>query len=398
VTEPAADGLSSGRLVRLVAAREISTRVRDRTFVISSVIILLLVVGAMAFQVVAASGNSTITVGVVGDTSVVEPVLRQEGKTLGDQVTVVALADEAAARRAVTNGDVDGALLGAAGSSPRLVVDRSAGAQLQAVVQGAVSQMALGRALAQAGVDSIDVPKTTVTALAPDADQTGERTGVAIISVVILYTLLALFSQFVAQGVVEEKSTRVVELLLATLRPWQLLAGKILGLGLLGVVQIVVVAVIGVVGAVAFGVVSFPAQLIGTVVGVVAWFVLGYAFYAAVFAAAASLVSRQEDLPSVITPTSMLLFAGLFISIRAATDPTGGLARITSFIPGLSPLVMPVREAAGGIAWWEVLVAVLLMLAGTAVVVRVGGRIYAGALLRTGGKIKVREALQGERV
>jgi len=393
------DGLSSGRLVRLVAGREISTRVRDKTFVISSIIILLLVIGAMAFQVIVASGSSKITVGVVGgDRAVVEPVLRQQGTTLGDEVTVVGLADEAAARRAVKDGTVDGALLGATGPAPQLLVDRSAGSGLQAVVESTVSRLALGRVLAQAGVDTIAVPKTTVTALAPNADQTGERTGVAIIAVVILYTLLALFSQFVAQGVVEEKSTRVVELLLATLRPWQLLAGKILGLGVLGLVQIVVVAVIGVVGAVAFGVVSFPAQLIGTVVAVVAWFVLGYAFYAAVFAAAASLVSRQEDLPSVITPTSMLLFAGLFISIRAATDPTGGLARVTSFIPGLSPLVMPVREAAGGVAWWEVLIAVALMLVGIAVVVRLGGRIYAGALLRTGGKTKLREALRAERV
>jgi ABC-2 type transport system permease protein len=393
------DGLSSGRLVRLVAGREISSRVRDKTFVISSIIILLLVIGAMAFQVIVASGSSKITVGVVGgDRAVVEPVLRQQGTTLGDEVTVVSLADEAAARRAVKDGDVDGAVLGATGPAPQLLVDRSAGNGLQAVVEGTVSRLALGQVLAQAGVDTIAVPKTTVTALAPNADQTGERTGVAIIAVVILYTLLVLFSQFVAQGVVEEKSTRVVELLLATLRPWQLLAGKILGLGVLGLVQIVVVAVIGVVGAVAFGVVSFPAQLIGTVVAVVAWFVLGYAFYAAVFAAAASLVSRQEDLPSVITPTSMLLFAGLFISIRAATDPTGGLARVTSFIPGLSPLVMPVRQAAGGVAWWEVLIAVALMLVGIAVVVRLGGRIYAGALLRTGGKTKLREALRAERV
>jgi ABC-2 type transport system permease protein len=393
------DGLSSGRLVRLVAGREISSRVRDKTFVISSIIILLLVIGAMAFQVIVASGSSKITVGVVGgDRAVVEPVLRQQGTTLGDEVTVVGLADEAAARRAVKDGDVDGAVLGATGPAPQLLVDRSAGNGLQAVVEGTVSRLALGQVLAQAGVDTIAVPKTTVTALAPNADQTGERTGVAIIAVVILYTLLVLFSQFVAQGVVEEKSTRVVELLLATLRPWQLLTGKILGLGVLGLVQIVVVAVIGVVGAVAFGVVSFPAQLIGTVVAVVAWFVLGYAFYAAVFAAAASLVSRQEDLPSVITPTSMLLFAGLFISIRAATDPTGGLARVTSFIPGLSPLVMPVRQAAGGVAWWEVLIAVALMLVGIAVVVRLGGRIYAGALLRTGGKTKLREALRAERV
>jgi ABC-2 type transport system permease protein len=131
---------------------------------------------------------------------------------------------------------------------------------------------------------------------------------------------------------------------------------------------------------------------------VVAWFVLGYAFYASVFAAAASLVSRQEDLGSVITPASLLLVVGFVISIQAAQDPTGTLATVTSFVPGLSPLVMPVRMAAGEAAAWEVAVAVVLMLVAIALVVRLGGRIYAGALLRTGGKIKLREALAAERV
>src|SRR4029434_199358 len=108
----------------------------------------------------------------------------------------------------------------------------------------------------------------------------------------VLYGLLILFGQFVAQGVVEEKSSRVVELLLATMKPWQLLAGKIAGLGLLGLAQIVVIAVVGVTGALAFDLVDIPGDLIGTALSVVLWFVLGYAFYAAIFAVAASLVSR----------------------------------------------------------------------------------------------------------
>jgi ABC-2 type transport system permease protein len=198
--------------------------------------------------------------------------------------------------------------------------------------------------------------------------------------------------------VVEEKATRVVELLLSTMKPWQLLAGKVIGLGLLGLAQIVAIAVVGVAGALVFDLVSLPGQLIGTVLSVVAWFVLGYAFYASLFAAAASLVSRQEDLAGVITPLSMLLVVGFFVALQAASDPTGSLATITSFVPGLSPLVMPVRMAAGGAAWWEVGVAVVLMLLATALVVRLGGRIYAGALLRTSGKTKLREALRAERV
>jgi ABC-2 type transport system permease protein len=389
--------LSSTALVRLVAGREISTRIRDKTFLISSAVILVLVLGAMAFQVATASSAGDLTVGVVGDRSALQPALEAQGKAVGGTITVVGVRDEAAARTAVSNGDVDGVLLGGTSSDPRLLVERSADSSLSAAVQGAVSQLAVGRQLAAAGITKLDVPKVGVASLKPAGDSTGERIGVAVLGVVVLYTLLILLAQFVAQGVVEEKSTRVVELLLATMKPWQLLAGKILGLGVLGLAQIVAISVVGVAGALVFDLVSLPAQLIGTVLTVVAWFVLGYAFFASLFAAAASLVSRQEDLPSVITPISILLVGGFFIALQAAGDPSSTLSTVTSFIPGLSPEVMPVRMAAGEAAWWEVVVSVVIMLIAIALVVRLGGRIYAGALLRTGGKTKIREALRAER-
>jgi ABC-2 type transport system permease protein len=393
VTTPGTPG--SAALVRLVAAREMSTRIRDKTFLITSGVILLLVLGGMAFQVLIASGADKVTIGVVGDQSALEPALRAQGMAVGADVTVVGESDESAARAALRTGDVDGVLID--GTAPRLLVQRSAGGPLQTVVDGAVTQLYLSRQLTQAGISRIDVPQVGVTALDPGADPTGERTGVALVGIIVLYSLLILMGQFVAQGVVEEKSTRVVELLLSTMRPWQLLAGKIIGLGLLGLAQIVAIAGIGVAGALAFGVVSLPGQLIGTALSVVAWFVLGYAFYAAVFAAAASLVSRQEDLAGVITPITVVLVAGFFVAIQSAGAPTGTLATVTSYVPGLSPLVMPVRLAAGGASWWEGLIAVVVMLAAIALVVRLGGRIYAGALLRTSGRTKVREALRAER-
>lgn len=396
MTAPRTPG--SGELVRLVAGREISTRIRDKTFLISSAIILLLVLGGMVFQAVIASGSDQVKVGVVGDTARLKPVLVAQGKAIGADVTVVGLADEAAARRAVTKGDVDGALLDGDGPSPRLLVDRDSGSSLTATVQGAVRGVAVGTQLAAAGVTGLHVPEVGVTKLHPGSDPTGERTGVAVVGMIVLYTLLILISQFVAQGVVEEKSTRVVELLLSTMKPWQLLAGKVIGLGLLGLAQIVAIAVVGVTGALLFDVVSLPGQLIGTVLIVVAWFVLGYAFYASVFAAAASLVSRQEDLPGVITPLSMFLVVGFFVALQSASNPTGLLAVITSYVPGLSPLVMPVRMAGGGVTWWQVVLAVVIQLVAIGLVVRLGGRIYAGALLRTSGKTKLREALRAERL
>ncbi len=389
--------LSSGQLVRLVAVREMSTRIRDKTFLVSSAVMILLILGVLVFQVVLNSGDGGSRLGVVGGAGQLGPVLEAQGESLDVDLTVVELADEAAARAAVEAEEVDGALLGATGGDPELVV-LTPDPALEAVVGASVSSVAIGSQLAEAGVDPGDLPQVQVTSLEDTSAAAGQRIVFAIVGVVVLYSLLILFAQFIAQGVVEEKSSRVVELLLATMRPWQLLAGKIIGLGVLGLGQIVLIAVIGIAGALAFDVVEVPGELVGTVAWVVAWFVLGYAFFASVFAMAASLVSRQEDLGSVLTPASLVLIVGFFIAIQAATDPGGTLAVVTSYVPGLSPMVMPVRQAAGEVAVWEVALAVVLMLVAIALVVRLGGRVYSGALLRTSGKTKLKEALRAERV
>jgi len=386
---------SAAGMVRLVAAREVATRIRDKGFLIGSAVLLLLILGMIVFQVAINSGSDTTRIGVVGGSAEVSTALQTQGEALGTDVEVVDHTDEAAARAAVEDGSTDGALLSPSGVQPELLVE-SGGGQVESLVRGAVQALSLDQQLTDAGVQLQAPPEVDVVALDPDADADLEAAIVALICVALLYSLLVVFAQFVAQGVVEEKSSRVVELLLATMRPWQLLAGKIIGLGLLGLAQMLVVAVAGVAGALAFDVVDVPGRLIGTVLTAVAWFVLGYVFYAAIFAAAASLVSRQEDLGSVLTPATLLPIIGLVIAVQAAQDPSSTLATVTSYIPGLSPMVMAVRQAAGEAALWEVVVAVLLMLVSIAVIVRVGGRIYAGALLRTGGKVKLREALRAE--
>jgi ABC-2 type transport system permease protein len=392
-SEPRTPG--SAALVRLVAAREVSSRIRDKNFIVSSVVIIVLLLGLLAFQVVAGSGDSGSRLGIVGDDGRLGAAVQAQAEAVGVDVEVVDYTDEAAARAAVEDEAVDGVLLDGAGPAPELLVT-GRDATLEALVGGAVSGVAISDRLLEAGVDLQSLPEVAVTPLG-GSDDDGQRVVVAVIGVVVLYGLLLLFAQFVAQGVVEEKSSRVVELLLATMRPWQLLAGKILGLGLLGLGQMVVIGVVGVTAALALDVVEVPGEVIGTVVTVVAWFVLGYAFYASVFAVAASLVSRQEDLGSVLTPASMLLIVGFVVSVQAAGDPGGTLATVTSFVPGMSPLVMPVRQAAGEAALWEVALAVVLMLLAIALAVRLGGRVYAGALLRTSGKTKIREALRAER-
>jgi ABC-2 type transport system permease protein len=387
---------TSAALVRLVTAREISARLKDKNFIISSIFIIVLLVGMLGLQVGLNSGGEATRLGVVGGDAALEEALGAQAFGMGVELALVELDDEDAARTAIEDDEIDGALL-TDEQGARLLVEQSAGGSMQAVVQGAVAQTAVSERLAQAGIAAVDVPDVEVTALDPDADQDEQRTAVALIGVAVLYSLLILFGQFVAQGVVEEKASRVVELLLATMRPWQLLAGKIIGLGILGLAQIVVIAAIGVGGALAFDLVDIPGELIGTAASVVAWFVLGYAFYAAIFAVTASLVSRQEDLNSVVMPTMLVLVAAVIVGIQAAAAPDGTLAVVTSYVPGLSPLVMPVRQAAGDVGLWEVAPAVALMLVATALIVRLGGRVYAGALLRTSGKTTIRDALRAQR-
>jgi ABC-2 type transport system permease protein len=388
--------VSSATLIRLVAGREISTRLRDKAFLISSGVLLLLIIGLTIFQVVLHDNQSKTTIGVVNGGSAAAAVLVQQGKAQGTDVTVRTLPSEAAARAAVKNGDVAVAVIDPVGTAPRVVVQKP-GDSNEDIVRAGVAQLSTLRQLQDAGVRLQPPPTVREVALQRGTGDRTEAIVVAAIGVGLLYFLLILFGQFVAQGVVEEKSSRVVELLLATMRPWQLLAGKVLGLGLLGLAQILLIAVVGGVGAVAFDVVSVPGQVVGTIVSVVLWFILGYALYASIFAAAASLVSRQEDLGTVIMPLTLVLVAGFVIAVQAVGNPAGTLATVTSLVPGLSPLVMPVRIAAGEAPVWQVVLAVVLMLAAIAVVVRIGGRVYAGALLRTGGKIKIREALAAGR-
>ncbi|HLF41199.1 MAG TPA: ABC transporter permease, partial [Acidimicrobiia bacterium] len=128
---------------------------------------------------------------------------------------------------------------------------------------------------------------------------------------------------------------------------------------------------------------------------VVVWFVLGYALYAVVYGALGSLASRAEDAQSVAGPVIAVLIAGYFASMAAVGRPDSGFAQLLSFVPATAPLAMPPRIAMGATAWWEPLVAATLTLGAIVGLVRFGGRVYAGAILRAGPTVKLRDALRG---
>lgn len=388
--------MSSSRIVGLIARREILTRLKDKGFIVSSIFIIVLIMGSVVFQVLIQSGASNVSVGIAGGPQELSSAIEEQAAALGLDAEVIEYDDEAAARQAVADEEIDAAVV----DGESVIVNESLDDNLGAVINGAVSGLALAERLADEGVDPNLLQPVTldVTSLQPAADEAGERALVAFVSILLLYTLLIFFGQFIAQGVVEEKASRVIEVLLAAVKPWQLLAGKIIGLGVLAFAQLVIICAAGLGGAIAFDIITVPGAAIATVVQVLGWFILGFTLVAALFAVCGALVSRQEDLQTVLLPMTLILVAALVLAITAGQNPSGALAKVTSFIPALSTMVMPVRVATGSVTWWEIALAIVLMLVAIVAVVRVGGRIYAGALLRKGGRVKLKDALAAERV
>ena len=187
--------------------------------------------------------------------------------------------------------------------------------------------------------------------LEPVDEDAQSKRAIATVAVFLLYGQLIGYCFAVAMGVVEEKSTRVVEVLLAAVRPVQLLAGKIVGIGLVGLIQLAIIGVIGLVVAVAANVITLPPDAAGTIGSVLLWFLLGYAFYSSMFAVAGAIVSRQEELQNTATPLNLLLVASFFIAFSSSvTGADSTLARVSSFLPPVAPLVMPLRIAGGDAA------------------------------------------------
>jgi ABC-2 type transport system permease protein len=388
--------MTSSRIVGLIARREIRTRLKDKGFIASSIFIIVLIMGSVVFQVLIQAGASNVSVGVVGGPQELSSVITEQAAVFGLDASVTEYDDEADARQAVESEEIDAAVI----DGESVVVNESLDDSLGAAIFGAVNGLVLAERLADAGVepDILAPVSLDVSALQPAADEADEKGLVAFISILLLYTLLIFFGQFIAQGVVEEKASRVIEVLLAAVKPWQLLAGKIIGLGVLAFAQLVIICAAGLGGAIAFDVITVPGAAIATVVQVLGWFILGFTLVAALFAVCGALVSRQEDLQSVLLPMTLIVVAALVLAITAGQNPNGTLAKVTSFVPVLSTMVMPVRVSTGSVAWWEIVLSVVAMLVAIAATVRVGGRIYSGALLGKGGRVKIKDALAAERV
>lgn len=387
--------LSANQAVLLVARREFTTQVRSRSFVIGLLVTLALFGGIALLGGFIAGQSSNPSLGVTPETASLQPALEAAAATQDVDLRIERV-DDGAGRERVDADDLDALLTGSAGDYELLGRD-TVDSALQAVVGTAVQQQALAGALADTGVDPAQLAQRSqvaVDTLVPADPNRGEQLALAIVGTVLLFISLSGYGQLVATGVVEEKQSRVVELLLATIKPWQLLAGKVLGLGAVGLLQLVILGVIGTVAAAAGGLLTVPGAAAGMFAMVVVWYLIGFFLFAALYAAIGSTVSRQEELNSVVTPLIFVLMIPFILVINLLpNDPRNELAAILSFVPFLSQTIMPARYALGVAPLWEVGVSALIALAAVAVVVRLAGRVYENSILRTGARVGLREAL-----
>ena len=159
-----------------------------------------------------------------------------------------------------------------------------------------------------------------------------------------------------------------------------------------------IVAAFGLAVAGIGGSLTIDGNLVVAIALALVWFVLGYAFYAGLFACAGALVPRQEELQSSMTPLTMLILISLFVGFAVNDNPDGTLAHVTAFIPTTAPITMPSRIILGAAPAWEIAASAAVMILATVLLIPLAGRIYSGAVLRTGASVKVRDAWRASRV
>jgi ABC-2 type transport system permease protein len=392
--------MNSRTLIRVIAAREFMTRIRTRVFAITTVLTVIAIAGYILLQayVLNKSTTTSLDVGFVGAAQSIAAPVRAEAAAFGETITVHPYASAAAGTADVQSGTLD-ALVSGSGAGTTVTVQSTVDPTLQTVLNDQARQQVLTEYLTQHGLPPSAVVgqlnfSVGVNELSPVNAARVEQIVIGLLVAGILYTTMIIYGQLVAAGVIEEKSNRIVEILLATVRPWQLMLGKIIGIGLVALVQVVLVAGVALVLASATKLVSIPTLSVDVVISGVVWFVLGYLMYALLFAAAGSMVSRQEDVSSVALPVIFVLVAGWIIALTvAAPHPASTATTVFSFVPVFSPVIMPVRIAAGVAPFWQVAISVILVIATIALFVAIAARIYRNSVLRVGGRVKLGDAL-----
>jgi len=384
--------VTNRRAIFLTARREVRDRLRSRAFLIATglqVAVVLVIVAVSAIT----GGDDTqkYDLGVVGDQEALVQQARAQAQAFDVELTVKQVADRADAEKQVDEGNLDAAI-----DSGELITSASTEDTLVALVQSAARTATASEELRGHGLSTAETERVLNPPQLERVEVGGgdEGQGLAWIAALLLYIAIFSYGVAVATGVVEEKSTRVVEVILSAIRPVQLLAGKVLGIGLVGIVQVLLIVAVGLGAALPLDTIDLPSSTPTLAILVAIYFPLGYLLYACAFAATGSLVSRQEDVQSATSPLFILLVGGYILSFSGIGTPDSTVAVICTFVPFFAPMIAPARAAQDALPAWEAALSIALMLLAIAALIWLAARIYERAVLRMGAPIRWREALK----
>ena len=391
--------MSKGRTawsdVRLVAGREVGEKLRSRAFLLSTLFFLAIVAASIVLPALLIDdGPPTYDVAVVGTeaAALVESIPSEEV-----ELDLVPAADVAESERLLRAGRVD-AVIEVRGEELTVSGLQEVPRDLVKPLQDTAFTAGLQATLEARGAS----PEQVIAALTPVEVQ--ERLlddrgldPVVVPALSIAFALLFFFVVYqfgfaIAQGVVTEKESRVVELLVSAVPIRTLLYGKVLGNGGLAFAQVVLLVLVGAGGAAATGEADLLSLLVRNAGWFVLFFVLGFAVLSCLWAAAGAFASRTEDLQSTTMPLQLLVIVPFF---AAGSVDEGPVRTLLSFLPFSSPMVMPVRLLEGQAAAWEAGLSALVLLATALLATRVGERLYRSSLLRTRGKTSLGDAWSG---
>jgi ABC-2 type transport system permease protein len=394
------------RAARLVAAREVREQMRGRALWISSAITVVAVCLLIVLPTVLAGGPPTYRVGITPSASdTVKAAVTAAVRSTGANVELVPIADRAAAAAALQakgSTHLDIAVLSAGGGAvlldralpPGSTQGKSLAAQAVAravSVADAIAAHDVAPATAKALTDPTPLP---IDHLRPAPTSKGER-AVALVGSIVFYILVLSYGMRLVTGVVQEKATRVIEVILSALRPVDLLAGKVVGSSLLAFGQAAALAVAALVSAHAVGSDVLAGSGGADIAVAFVWIVLGFFLYATLFTAVGALASKAEDAQSVSLPLQIPLLVGYLASFTVlGSDTPSTFVRVLAYIPFTAPMDMPVLAATGGATPWQIAVSMLLTLASIGLMVRLAAVLFNRSVLRTGQRLKARDVLR----
>ncbi len=384
--------------VGLVALREIRTRVRGRIFRLGTVVILLAVAAAIVIPVLHSSATPPQKVAAVGaDAGSLRPLVEAAATAVGTRVEVVSEPSVRAADDALRAGTIDLAVV----DSDRIVVNASASSDgtssTAQLAQSLAAVLGTEQAYRAAGLTGSQVERlgqarpVPVQSLQRSTTRAANRT-TSVIGLILLFLMLTQYNTWILIGVMQEKASRVVEVLLATVRPLQLLAGKVLGIGLVAMGQAALIVAFALVVAAAVGSDLLHGTAPLVLLSEFLWLVLGYAFYCWVYAAAGSMAERQDQVQTLALPLTLPIVIGYVLAITAASSGSASpFVEVLAYLPPTAPFAMPVLVSLSLVAWWQFVASVLISIAGTVAMALLAARIYRRAVLRSGQRVRLRE-------